>query len=149
MKLSAVDADNTSLHMIRVFLQDSKLKAVVSTIQMMAGVVNSYITTSRSSVSPDAIHTISALYQEKAKGSLGTKKSKNVAAVIQSSEFLSNPSEWKCVTLLTSKKLSSWQKSLQGRYLVQEHESKICRLWIGLKNILLSLCVLALAGQKY
>ena len=49
-------------------MQDSRLQAVVSTTQMMAGVVKSYILTSKSSVSAEAVHTISALYQEKAKG---------------------------------------------------------------------------------
>ncbi len=51
-----------------ILVQDSKLQAVVSTMQMMAGVVDAYILTSRNSVSNDAVHTIASLYQEKAKG---------------------------------------------------------------------------------
>ena len=49
-------------------MQDSKLEAVQSTVQMMAGVVDAYVITPRNAVSPDAVFIISGLYQEKATG---------------------------------------------------------------------------------
>lgn len=39
-----------------------------SMIAIMAGIVDSYILTPRNAVSPEAMHTISGLYQQKANG---------------------------------------------------------------------------------
>ena len=49
-------------------LQDTRLQAVSGMITTMAGIVDSYILHPRNGVSPEAMHTISGLYQQKAIG---------------------------------------------------------------------------------